>query len=88
MKAGMPGPPESVPGGGGATLPIARGLGRFLIRAMLGVVFLFHGAQKLFGAFGGHAGKGFDVTQGGMEHPLTLFAVLAGLLLTGPARCR
>jgi len=131
-----------------STRPLSADLGLFLIRAMLGVVFLFHGSQKLFGAFGGHgldgtaqwmgsigiplpfvsallaalaetlggaalltgalfrllllplaftmlvaafvghAGKGFDVTQGGMEYPLTLFAVLAGLLLTGPGALR
>ena len=123
-------------------------LGLFLIRAMLAAVFLFHGSQKLFGAFGGygldgtsqwmgsigipmpyvsallaalaetlggvalatglffrpvlvplaftmavaafvgHGGKGFDVTKGGMEYPLTLLAVVVGLIFTGPGTLR
>lgn len=116
----------------------------FAIRLMVGVVFLFHGAQKLFGSFGGHgiqgtagwmesigipfpvvsatlagateflgglalvsgvglgllsvpltftmlvaaftAHSGFDVTSGGMEYPLTLAVVVAGLGLQGPGR--
>lgn len=39
-------------------------VGLFLMRAMLGVVFLFHGAQKLFGWFGGY---GLEATAGFME---------------------
>ena len=121
----------------------AADLGLFLIRAMLGVVFVFHGGQKLFGLFGGYglegtagwmesvgiplplvsatlAGaaeffgglallsglgarlfafalaltmvvasltlSGFDAQAGGMEYPLTLAFVAAGLVLTGPGR--
>ncbi|MDB5296644.1 MAG: putative rane protein [Phycisphaerales bacterium] len=36
----------------------ARDLGLFLIRAMVGTVFVFHGAQKLFGVWGGYGLKG------------------------------
>lgn len=39
-------------------------LGLLFIRLMLGVVFVFHGGQKLFGLFGGH---GLDATAGWME---------------------
>jgi putative oxidoreductase len=117
--------------------------GLLLIRVGLGVVFVFHGSQKLFGLFGGGGlegtagfmaklglpapmaqavlagsaeffgglalltgfgarlavvplvvtmlvasfwvhGEAFDVQKGGMEYPLTLAFVLAGLGLTGP----
>ena len=34
-------------------------LGLLTLRLMGGSVFLFHGAQKLFGAFGGHGLEGF-----------------------------
>ncbi len=121
-------------------------LGLLLVRLALAMVFLFHGSQKLFGAFGGyglqgtsqwmasigiplplfsttlaalsefvgglalltgvmlrpamvplfftmvtaafvgHAGKGYDVQQGGMEYPLTLLLVIAGLFCTGAGR--
>ena len=54
-------------------------LGLLLARVMLGVVFAFHGAQKLFGWFGG---GGFDATVQaftGMEMPMpTVSAALAG----------
>lgn len=119
-------------------------LGRLLIRALTGIVFVFHGSQKLFGLFGGYgldataawmgsigiplptlsalgagttellgglalltgvatrllsipltitmlvaattAHTGFDASQGGMEYPLTLAFVVAGLGLLGPGR--
>ena len=125
--------------------PLNPDLGLLLIRLMLGAVFLFHGAQKLFGAFegpglegfsgylesmdvpmpmvsailaavaefvGGIAlvtgiymrpvilataatmavaafkahGGAFDINKGGMEYPLTLLVVLAGLFFTGSGR--
>jgi putative oxidoreductase len=34
-------------------------LGLLLVRGMVGVVFLYHGSQKLFGAFGGDGIDGF-----------------------------
>jgi putative oxidoreductase len=119
--------------------------GLLAIRGMLGVVFMFHGSQKLFAWFGGHGlsgtagfmeqigmplpavsaflagaaeffgglalllglgtrlavlplvftmlvasfvvhGGAFSAQQGGMEYPLTLAIVSAGLGLTGGGR--
>jgi putative oxidoreductase len=55
-------------------------LGLLLLRLMLAIVFVFHGSQKLFGAFGGH---GLDATaqwMGSIGIPLPwLSALLAGL---------
>ena len=36
----------------------------------------------------GHGGKGFDAAAGGMEYPLTLLAVIVGLIFTGPGALR
>lgn len=51
-----------------------------LLRAMIGVVFIAHGAQKLFGAFGG---SGLDAAANTMAgnglEPGMFFAVLGGL---------
>ena len=59
------------------TLP--HDLGLLVIRVMIGVVFVFHGAQKVFGLFGGY---GLEGTAGFMESlglPLPYAsAVLAG----------
>lgn len=55
-------------------------LGLFTIRAMLAVVFLFHGAQKLFGMFGGHGLDGTAQWMGSIGIPLPwLSALLASL---------
>ena len=48
-----------------------------IVRVVLGVVFLAHGAQKVTGWFGGY---GFSATMGGMEHmgiptPLAFLAI-------------
>lgn len=55
-------------------------LGLLLIRLVVGLTFAGHGAQKLFGWFGGYGPKG---TGGWMESigikPGVLMAVLAGL---------
>jgi putative oxidoreductase len=55
-------------------------LGLLLIRLVVGLTFMGHGAQKLFGWFGGYGPKG---TGGWMESigmkPGVLMAVLAGL---------
>ncbi|WP_308639190.1 DoxX family protein [Paenibacillus silvisoli] len=55
-------------------------LGLLLIRLVIGVTLMGHGAQKLFGWFGGYGPKG---TGGWMESvgfkPGVLMAVLAGL---------
>jgi putative oxidoreductase len=39
-------------------------IGRFILRVLLGIVFFPHGAQKVFGWFGG---QGFDGTMNGFE---------------------
>lgn len=54
-------------------------LGRFLIRGALGVVFVGHGAQKLFGVFGGPGLTGFSgfLESLGLPFPMAN-AVLAG----------
>ena len=43
-----------------------------LIRIMLGVVFVFHGSQKLFGAFGGSGIEGFSGFLESLEVPMPL----------------
>lgn len=53
--------------------------GLFSIRAITGVVFTFHGAQKLFGVFGGSGIEGFAGFLESINVPLpTLNAYLAG----------
>lgn len=53
--------------------------GLFLIRFMVAVVFMFHGAQKLFGVFGGGGVSGTAEAFAGMGIPMaTVSAVLAG----------
>ena len=44
--------------------PVRHDLGRLLLRLMVGAVFIFHGAQKLFGLFGG---GGLEATAQYME---------------------
>lgn len=61
-------------------------LGLLIIRIIIGLVFMFYGAQKLFGLFGGHGIKG---TGGWFESigvkPGNVAAILAGAgeLLSG-----
>lgn len=56
-------------------------VGLLLIRLIIGIAFIGHGAQKLFGWFGGYGPKG---TGGWMESvgikPGVTMAVLAGLM--------
>jgi putative oxidoreductase len=56
-------------------------LGLLLVRLVVGLLFIGHGAQKLFGWFGGYGPKG---TGGWMESvgikPGVTMAVLAGLM--------
>jgi putative oxidoreductase len=56
-------------------------LGLLLVRVVIGVLFIGHGAQKLFGWFGGYGPKG---TGGWMDSigikPGVFMAVLAGLM--------
>jgi putative oxidoreductase len=55
-------------------------LGLLIIRLVIGITFMGHGAQKLFGWFGGYGPKG---TGGWLEsigiRPGVLMAVIAGL---------
>jgi putative oxidoreductase len=73
--------------------PAANDLALFLMRAMLGVVFMFHGAQKLFGWFDGPgvAGAAGFFEQLGIPFPTFNVYLAAGteffgglLLLLGP----
>jgi amino acid transporter len=53
----------------------------FMIRLILGWVFIYHGAQKLFGAFGGyglHGTAGYMASVG--LHPGLLWAVVGGIV--------
>jgi len=52
-------------------------LGLLLMRAMVGVVFVFHGGQKLFGLFGGY---GLEATAGWMESVGIPFPMLSATL--------
>ncbi|MDF2960751.1 MAG: DoxX family protein [Paenibacillus sp.] len=60
---------------------LSMGLGLLLIRVVVGLLFAGHGAQKLFGWFGGYGPKG---TGGWMESvgikPGVAMAVIAGLM--------
>ena len=57
----------------------ATSVGLLLIRLMLAVVFIFHGSQKLFGAFGGPGLEGFAGFLGQIGAPVPMVsAVLAG----------
>lgn len=60
--------------------PWAVDVGLLLIRVIVGVVFAFHGSQKLFGWFGGPGLEDFAGFLGGTMHlPLPMVnAVLAG----------
>ena len=56
-----------------------RDVGLLMIRLMLGVVFVFHGSQKLFGLFGGPGIEGFAGFLGQLGAPVpTVSALLAG----------
>jgi putative oxidoreductase len=71
---------ESIPRKGGKTMT-ATDLALLVIRIILGITFLMHGAQKLFGWFGG---GGMTETTGmlrhlGLAHPAP-FAWLLGLV--------
>jgi len=54
--------------------------GLFILRALAGSVFLFHGAQKLFGAFGGY---GIEGTAGWMESIGIPFPTLSTIMAGG-----
>lgn len=59
--------------------PLSAALGILLIRVMVGAVGFFHGAQKLFGVFGGSGIKAFSDNLASMNVPQPLVsAYLAG----------
>jgi len=59
-------------------------LGLLLIRLIFGLVMVAHGAQKLFGWFGGHGLRGTGQAFDGVGfRPGTFFAVSAGLAEVG-----
>lgn len=58
---------------------MARDVALLALRAVLAAVFVFHGAQKLFGWFGGYGLEGTAGWMGGLGIPFpTLSAALAG----------
>lgn len=58
--------------------PTKTNLALLSMRLMLSVVFIYHGSQKLFGAFGGHGLEGFAGYLGSLGVPLPgLNALLA-----------
>lgn len=55
------------------------GVGFIFLRLALGIMFTFHGSQKLFGAFGGHGIQGFTEGLAKMGIPFPqVSAYLAG----------
>lgn len=58
----------------------AIGIGLLIARLIVGLGFMVHGAQKLFGLFGGHGPKGTgQFFEGVGFRPGVIFAVSAGL---------
>jgi putative oxidoreductase len=58
----------------GCQHPRSIDVGLLLLRLIAGAVFLFHGSQKLFGAFEGHGIEGFAGMLAQMQIPMPLFA--------------
>ena len=51
-----------------------------LIRLMIGIVFVFHGSQKVFGVFGGHGVEGFAAYLSSLNIPFPLLNAWAAAL--------
>lgn len=51
-----------------------------LIRLMVGIVFVFHGSQKVFGIFGGHGVEGFAAYLSSLNIPFPLLNAWAAAL--------
>jgi putative oxidoreductase len=54
----------------------ATDIGLLLLRLIVGVVFIYHGAQKLFGAFGGGGLSGFAQVLESMDIPLPMLSAI------------
>jgi putative oxidoreductase len=60
-------------------LATGNGYGPLVLRVVIGIIFVAHGAQKLFGWFGGYGLEGTGQFFGSMGlNPGTLMALLAG----------
>ena len=59
-----------------------------LVRAIVGVIFAAHGAQKLFGAFGGSGLADVVQTMGPLGYPVTIGEFFGGLGLVVGFLCR
>ncbi len=59
-----------------------------LVRAIVGVIFATHGAQKLFGAFGGSGLADVVQTMGPLGYPVTIGEFFGGLGLVVGFLCR
>lgn len=55
-------------------------VGLLLIRLVLAVVFMFHGSQKIFGAFGGSGMQKFSETLTGLNVPMPTAAAWVAAL--------
>ena len=56
---------------------VAADAGLLILRLALGVVFIYHGGQKLFGLFGGHGLDGTAQWMGSIGIPLPYLSALA-----------
>jgi uncharacterized membrane protein YphA (DoxX/SURF4 family) len=60
--------------------PVLADVGLLLIRLMLAVVFIYHGAQKLFGAFDGPGMENFTASLEKMNMPMPAVGAWAAAL--------
>jgi len=63
-------------------------LALLVARAIVGIIFAAHGAQKLFGAFGGPGLAGIVESMGPLNYPVTIGEFFGGLGLVVGFLCR